>query len=56
MPATRPMMVTIGPDAVEQLVEFCRRQQYTRLLMVADRNTYAAQGKAVEKALRGAAL
>ncbi len=54
MPATRPMMVTIGPDAVQQLVEFCRRQLYTRLLMVADCNTYAAQGKALAEALRGA--
>ena len=54
MPATRPMQVTIGPDAVPQLVEFCRKHQYTRLLMVADRNTYAAQGKAVEQALRDA--
>ncbi len=54
MPATRPMQVTIGPDAVPQLVEFCRKHQYTKLLMVADRNTYAAQGKVVEQALRGA--
>jgi glycerol-1-phosphate dehydrogenase [NAD(P)+] len=50
------MMVTIGPDAVQQLVEFCRRQQYTRLLMVADRNTYAAQGEAVAEALLGAGV
>jgi len=54
MPATYPMQVTIGPDAVPQLVEFCRKHQYTKLLMVADRNTYAAQGKVVEQALRGA--
>jgi glycerol-1-phosphate dehydrogenase [NAD(P)+] len=54
MPATRPMMVTIGPEAVSSLVEFCRQHQHTRLLLVADRNTYAAQGKAVAEALRGA--
>jgi glycerol-1-phosphate dehydrogenase [NAD(P)+] len=54
MPATRPMQVTIGSDAVPQLVEFCRKHQYTKLLMVADRNTYAAQGSAVEQALCGA--
>jgi glycerol-1-phosphate dehydrogenase [NAD(P)+] len=47
------MMVTIGPDAVQQLVAFCRQHQYNKLLMVADRNTYAAQGKAVEEALCG---
>ena len=47
MPATYPLQVTIGPDAVSQLVEFCRKHQYTKLLMVADRNTYAAQGKVV---------
>ena len=54
MPATYPMQVTIGPDAVAQLVEFCRKHQFTKLLMVADRNTYAAQGQVVERALRGA--
>jgi glycerol-1-phosphate dehydrogenase [NAD(P)+] len=47
-------MVTIDDRAAEHLVEFCRRQQYTKLLLVADRNTYAAQGKVVAEALRSA--
>ena len=51
MQALRPRMVTIDDKAGEHLVEFCRRQQYTKLLLVADRNTYAAQGKAVAEAL-----
>ncbi len=53
MAATRPMQVSIGPDAIPQLVAFCQGHGYTKLLMVADRNTYAAQGRAVEQALRG---
>lgn len=56
MQATRPMMVTIGSNAVQDLVEFCLRNDYRKLLMVADRNTYAAQGQAVERALRSAGL
>jgi glycerol-1-phosphate dehydrogenase [NAD(P)+] len=51
MSSTRPLQVTIGPDAVAQLVEFCRRHGYRKLLLVADRNTYAAQGQAVAAAL-----
>ncbi len=52
MHAKRPMSVTIDDKAAEHLVEFCRREQYTKLLLVADRNTYAAQGAAVAEALR----
>lgn len=54
MQALRPMMVTIDDKAAEHLVEFCRLQQYTKLLLVADRNTYAAEGKAVAEALLAA--
>jgi glycerol-1-phosphate dehydrogenase [NAD(P)+] len=46
--------VTIDGEAVQHLVAFCRERKLERLLMVADRNTYAAQGKAVEAALRSA--
>jgi glycerol-1-phosphate dehydrogenase [NAD(P)+] len=54
MHATRPRMVTIDDKAAEQLVEFCRREQYNKLLLVADRNTYAALGEKVAAALRTA--
>ena len=51
MQALRPRMVKIDDKASEHLVEFCHRQQYTKLLLVADRNTYAAQGNAAADAL-----
>lgn len=50
----RPQAVTIDDRAVEHLVEFCRANGLTKLFMVADKHTYAAQGQAVESALRGA--
>jgi glycerol-1-phosphate dehydrogenase [NAD(P)+] len=48
------MMVSIGANAVEDLVSFCREHAYDKLLLVADRNTYAAQGQVVAEALRSA--
>ncbi len=50
----RPQAVTIDDQAVAHLVEFCREKGLDKLFMVADRNTYAAQGKAVEEALLAA--
>jgi glycerol-1-phosphate dehydrogenase [NAD(P)+] len=50
----RPQAVTIDDRAVEHLVEFCQANGLTQLFMVADKHTYAAQGQAVESALRGA--
>jgi len=50
----RPQAVTIDDRAVDHLVEFCQANGLTRLFMVADKHTYAAQGQAVESALRGA--
>lgn len=50
----RPQAVTIDDRAVEHLVEFCQANDLTKLFMVADKHTYAAQGQAVESALRGA--
>ena len=46
--------VTVDDRATDHLVHFCREHNLTKLFMVADQNTYAAQGKAVEAALRGA--
>lgn len=54
MPGLRPKIVTSDDKAEEHLIAFCQENGYHRLLMVADRNTYAAQGEAVEKALRNA--
>jgi len=47
----RPQVVTIDDRAVAHLVEFCREKGLDKLFLVADRNTYAAQGKAVADAL-----
>lgn len=48
----RPQIVTIDGDAIAHLLEFCQATQRTKLLLVADHNTYVVQGKAVESALR----
>lgn len=50
----RPLAVTIDDQAVAHLVDFCRAQALNKLFMVADKHTYAALGKAVQQALRGA--
>lgn len=50
----RPKSVTIDDRAVEHLVTFCRDNALDKLFLVADTNTYEAQGRAVEKALRAA--
>ncbi len=52
----RPHAVTIDDHAVAHLVEFCRKNALDKLFLVADANTYDAQGHAVEKALRAADL
>ena len=48
----RPLVV-IGADAIPRLAQFCRETGRTRLLLVADANTYSALGESVEAALRG---
>ena len=50
----RPHAVTIDEHAVARLVEFCRNNALDKLFLVADTNTFAAQGRAVEKALHAA--
>ena len=50
----RPQAVTIDDRAVEHLVEFCQAHGLDKLFLVADKQTFAAQGQAVETALRGA--
>ncbi|MEZ4660505.1 MAG: iron-containing alcohol dehydrogenase [Caldilineaceae bacterium] len=56
MPKIRPDEIYIGPTAIESLIQYCRRVNHGRLLMVADRNTYAALGQRVEDALRNASF
>ena len=50
----RPKSVTIDDHAVEHLVAFCRENGLDKLFLVADTNTYAAQGCAAAEALRAA--
>lgn len=42
----------LGANAIEHLIQYCETQQRKHFLMVADRNTYAAFGQAVESALK----
>ncbi len=51
-----PLVVTIDERATQHLVDFCRHRGIDRLLVVADRNTWQAQGAAVYAALEGAEL
>ncbi|MBE0699495.1 MAG: sn-glycerol-1-phosphate dehydrogenase [Anaerolineaceae bacterium] len=42
----------LGNNAVEHLVEYCAAQHLARFLLVADKNTYAVLGQAVEAAIK----
>ncbi|OQA45342.1 MAG: Glycerol-1-phosphate dehydrogenase (NAD(P)+) [Chloroflexi bacterium ADurb.Bin325] len=44
--------VYIGPDAVNELIAFCRANGHTHLALIADDNTYRALGARVETACR----
>ena len=41
-----------GNNAVAHLVNYCEAQHMKRFLLVADRNTFAALGQAVENAIK----
>ncbi len=56
MKSARPDPVVIDDDALARLADYCLANGLTRLLMVADVNTYAAQGEAVEATLTGRGL
>lgn len=45
--------VYVGPDALPELLRYCRAHDLTTFALVADRNTFAALGSRVEAALRG---
>lgn len=51
--ARKPYIATVDDHALERLVDFCREHNYSRFLLVADRNTWRAQGEAVAAALNG---
>ncbi len=41
----------VGDNAIDQLIQYCQTQHMKHFLMVADQNTYAALGQAIESAL-----
>ena len=50
MTERKPWIATIDVAAMQQLQEFVRAQNLSRLLVVADSNTWKAQGEAVVEA------
>src|SRR5258706_7335749 len=44
--------IYVGPDAVQQLVQYCATKQLSRFTLIADNNTFAALGERVEAALK----
>lgn len=48
--------IYIGPDAVPELVAFCRRLPAQPFTLVSDTNTYRALGQRIEAALTQAGL
>jgi glycerol-1-phosphate dehydrogenase [NAD(P)+] len=42
----------LGVNAIDHLLQYCEGQQMSHFLLVADQNTYAALGQAVEAALK----
>jgi glycerol-1-phosphate dehydrogenase [NAD(P)+] len=45
--------VYVGPDALPELMRFCREHQLQHFVLVADDNTYRALGQRAEAELRG---
>ena len=48
---TSKIHVYIGDNAINPLIDFCRQQNISKLMLVADGNTYAAFGEAVNQQL-----
>jgi len=48
----KPWIATVDDRAMEHLAAFCTEHGYNRFLVVADRNTWKAQGEAVDATLR----
>ena len=56
MAAKRPQSVTIDTQAITHLLDYCQAEQISRLLLVADGNTFAVLGRAVEAGLQSGGL
>ena len=52
MAQTRPQSVTIDTQATTNLLDHCRTHHLSKLLLVADQNTYGVLGQAVEANLK----
>lgn len=48
------IFIYIGPNAGQQLIEYCHRRGLDKFMIVADDNTYAAAGHALEIQLKAA--
>lgn len=55
MSQRKPWIAMIGRDAMEQLATFVREHGLARFLIVADENTWRAQGEEVVRTLQGVA-
>lgn len=54
MTYAKPHPVVVAEDALEQLIDYCQRNNYTRLQIVADVNTDRALGRKLETMLDSA--
>jgi glycerol-1-phosphate dehydrogenase [NAD(P)+] len=50
------LFIYIGKNASEPLIEYCRNNNFQKLMLVADNNTYAAAGQQLAEKLKAAGL
>lgn len=48
------IVVYVGPNAAEQLIEYCRKNRLDKLMLVFDENTYASAGRQLAEKLKAA--
>jgi glycerol-1-phosphate dehydrogenase [NAD(P)+] len=46
------MPIYIGNQAVEEFIRFCKAKQFTKFLLIADKNTYGVLGERVHQAVK----
>ena len=46
------MPIYIGNQAVEEFIRFCKAKQFTKFLLIADKNTYDVLGERVHQAVK----
>ena len=56
MAQARPQPVTIDTHAIANLIDYCHSHGISKLVLVADQNTYGVLGQAVETSLNKAGL